>query len=416
MNKLAKTENLLQQISKLHGETGISRTIFAACPNSRAVIRASICAAKRNKGPIKFAATLNQVDQDGGYTGMTQKQFVETIRKEAERVNFTGPVIIAIDHGGPWLRDNQRTEKWSLQKTMNWVKKSFTDAIDAGYDLIDVDPTIDMELAEGEMISIGVVVDRTVELIKHCEIHRREWALPPVSYEVGTEEVHGGLADLKVFREFFELMKQGLATVGLADVWPCFVVGKVGTDLHTTMFDPDTARTLTGIAAEYGSLIKGHYTDNVENPEGYPATGMGAANIGPEFTEREYDALEELDTLEQKMAGEGKIEEKSGMIASLWKAVIDSGRWTKWVSGNESPDDFASISDERQQWLVKTGCRYIWEVPAVMAAREKLYQNLGGIGIEAEQVVLFNIENAMDKYFRYFNLVNLNNLLEDESE
>lgn len=411
MHKLAKTEYLLQQISELQKETGISRTILAVCPNSQAVIRAAIYAAKRNKGPIKFAATLNQVDQDGGYTGMTQEQFVRTIRKEADRVNFTGPVIIAIDHGGPWLRDNQRTEKWSLQRTMDWVKKSFTDAIDAGYDLIHVDPTIDIELAEDEIISIDVVVSRTVELISHCEDHRRARSLPPISYEVGTEEVHGGLADLQVFRRFFELMKTELSKAGYADVWPCFVVGKVGTDLHTTMFDSEMARTLSEIAAEYGSLIKGHYTDNVKNPEAYPATGMGAANVGPEFTEREYDALEELDLLEKRFVAEGKIETESGMIEALWKAVIDSGRWKKWVSDDESKDDFFANSSERQRWLVKTGCRYIWENPAIVTARSKLYQNLSTVGVEAGKVVLFNIENAMDKYFWKFNLVGLNDLL-----
>jgi hypothetical protein len=40
-----------------------------------------------------------------------------------------------------------------------------------------------------------------------------------------------------------------------------------------------------------GSYIKGHYTDDVANPEEYPLCGMGAANVGPEFTISEYRAL-----------------------------------------------------------------------------------------------------------------------------
>lgn len=75
-----------------------------------------------------------------------------------------------------------------------------------------------------------------------------------------------------------------MAKAGLADVWPCFIVGKVGTDLHTTTFDPDVARDLTARVRPYGSYIKGHYTDGVSNPEQYPLCGMGAANVGPEFT------------------------------------------------------------------------------------------------------------------------------------
>ena len=68
---MAKTENLLQAIARIEARTGIPRTIFAACPNSTAVVRAAFRAAKRNNAPIYFAATLNQIDCDGGYTGLT---------------------------------------------------------------------------------------------------------------------------------------------------------------------------------------------------------------------------------------------------------------------------------------------------------------------------------------------------------
>ena len=36
---MAKTENLLEQIARIESETGIPRTIFAACPNSVSVVR-----------------------------------------------------------------------------------------------------------------------------------------------------------------------------------------------------------------------------------------------------------------------------------------------------------------------------------------------------------------------------------------
>ncbi len=410
-NKKSKTELLIAKIREIQDKTGIPRTLLAVCPNSRAVIKAALRAAKRNHAPIKFAATLNQVDQDGGYTGLTQKQFADLIRRESAAVNYTGTVIIAIDHGGPWLRDNQRTEKWSLEKTMNWVKKSFTDAIDAGYDLIHVDPTIDIEIEKGEIIPIERVVERTVELIAHCEDHIRKNHLHPIAYEVGTEEVHGGLADLGVFRKFFELLKNGLQRKGYEDVWPVFVVGKVGTDLHTTLFAPETAKKLVKIAGEYGSLIKGHYTDNVDNPEDYPLSGMGGANVGPEFTECEYTALTELDQLEKELYRQGKIAKPSRIKDLLWQAVINSNRWKKWLLTDENPDDFYSISEERQLWLIKTGCRYIWENPEVVAARYRLYDNLADNGIEGAQIVSLHIEHAIDKYFRAFNLTGVNDLL-----
>lgn len=401
---------ILKRIVDIEKQSGVKRTIFAACPNSISVIRAALKSAKRCNSPVKFAATLNQVDLDGGYTGLTPLEFVRTIRLNAYNLNVTSPVIIAIDHGGPWLKDVHKNENWQYSKTMEAVKKSFEAAISAGYDLIHVDPTIDINPG-GKKISIDLVAERTLELISHTENFRLKNNFAPISYEVGTEEVHGGLADLQVFRRFLELLKNGLKERGMPDVWPCFVVGKVGTDLHTTTFDPEVARQLTEIAGSYGCFIKGHYSDNVTNPEAYPESGMGAANVGPEFTEKEYDALMELEQVQQILLADGKIAKIIDLKKVLWESVVRSGRWRKWLLSNENPDDFYSISGARQEWLIKTGCRYIWEEPAVVSIRSKLYQNLSLQGIDAALIVESSIERAMDRYFYKFNLVGLNDLL-----
>lgn len=408
---LPLVEYVLGRIQTLKKETGTGRTIFAACPNSRSVIRAAIRSAKRCNAPVKFAATLNQVDIDRGYTGLTQKEFVRLIHQEAGKINFTGPVMIAIDHGGPWLKDTHRLENLPYEKTMELVKQSMIEALEAGYNLLHVDPTVDITLKKGEVINIETVADRTVEIIAHVETYRRRKNIPKISYEVGTEEVHGGLADMKVFRKFLNLLKKGLTDNGLSDVWPCFIVGKVGTDLHTTTFDPFVARQLTEESQKFGSVIKGHYSDNVSNPEAYPPAGMGGANVGPEFTEMEYVGLMELVVLEEGLYKEGKVPKLSGFKSVLWQAVIDSGRWKKWLLPDERGKDFDKLADDRQLWLIKTGCRYIWEKPEVVASRNRLTENLEDNGIHAETIVLTSIEKAMEKYFYSFNLVDLNNEL-----
>jgi D-tagatose-1,6-bisphosphate aldolase subunit GatZ/KbaZ len=402
---------ILKRISALESQTGVKRTIFAACPNSMSVIRSALKSAKRCNAPIKFATTLNQVDLDGGYTGLTPSEFVRTIRLQAQSLNVTSPIIIAIDHGGPWLKDLHRNENWSYTNTMSAVKKSFEAAIEAGYELIHVDPTIDITLSGNENLSIDKVAERTVELIAHSEKFRLGKKYERISYEVGTEEVHGGLADLNVFNHFLELLKEGLKHRGLNDVWPCFVVGKVGTDLHTTNFDSLVACQLTKIAKSYGSLIKGHYSDNVTNPEAYPESGMGAANVGPEFTEKEYDALIELENIQDRLFKTGKIAKIAPMKEILWESVIKSRRWRKWLLPYENADDFYANSVERKEWLIKTGCRYIWENPEVISTRTRLYQNLNNQGLDASSIVESSIESAMDKYFYKFNLIGLNSLL-----
>lgn len=408
---MSLVEYILKRINELQKETGEKRTIFAACPNSLSVIKAALKSAKRNNAPVKFAATLNQVDVDRGYTGMNQEEFVKTIKEEARLINLQVPVIVAIDHGGPWLKDIQAREQWSYKEAMDWIKSSFEAAISAGYDLIHVDPTVDVFLPAGAAISIETVATRTVELIAHCETFRKKNNIEKIAYEVGTEEVHGGLADLGVFQQFLELLKSGLAEKGLQHIWPCFVVGKVGTDLHTTLFDPDMARRLTEISLKYGSVIKGHYSDNVTNPEDYPLSGMGAANVGPEFTENEFEGLMELDFLEKKLFDEGKLPKIIGIKKILWEAVIASNRWKKWLQPDEDAADFYSIKSDRQEWLIKTGCRYIWENHEVIAKRDKLYTNFRNHGIDTDFIVESHIEHSMDKYFAKFNLNDLNNLL-----
>ncbi len=402
---------ILRRMDEIRPADGISRTIFASCPNSAAVIKASLRAARRWNSPIKFAATLNQVDLDGGYTGLTQEEFVKTIHLEAGRLNLQVPVIIAVDHGGPWLKDAHTAAKLPFEDTLNAVKTSFEASIKAGYDLIHVDPTVDITLPKGVTIPIETVAERTLALIAHAETFRKAGCYKPIAYEVGTEEVHGGLADMATFRKFLSLLKEGLARQGNGDVWPCFVVGKVGTDLHTTEFDPVTAGELTKIAREYGSVIKGHYTDGVINPGDYPASGMGAANVGPEFTIAEYNGLMELEDLELDLFHQGKVASCSRIGLHLQEAVIASGRWKKWLLPGEETTDFASLSEKRRQWLIGTGCRYIWQTDSVIASRAKLYENLLNNGIPAEDLVLSAIEHAMDRYFAAFNLRNLNDLL-----
>ena len=402
---------ILKRIDELAQVDGTHRTIFAACPNSISVIKAALRSAKRWNSPVKFATTLNQVDIDRGYTNLNQKEFVNTIKLEAERLNVQVPVIVAVDHGGPWLKDLHTIEKWSFERSFEAVKKSFEASVEAGYDLIHVDPTIDITLPSGQLISIETVAAYTLDLIEHTENFRRKGGFPRMAYEVGTEEVHGGLADMATFRKFLDLLQKGLAERGLSDVWPCLVVGKVGTDLHTTTFDPDVAKELTKVAREYGSVIKGHYSDGVTNPEAYPLSGMGGANVGPEFTQTEYYGLMELEKLEEKYFNAGKIGRCSEIGLTLFKSVVKSGRWKKWLQAREDAANFETILPERQEWLISTGCRYIWQNAEVLAARTQLYSNLESRGILAEEIVLSRIECAMDKYFAAFNLRNLNDLL-----
>ena len=379
-------------------------TLLAVCPNSEAVTRAALEVSRDANMPMLFAATLNQVDREGSYTGWTPQSFTTFIEEESERIGLQTPALACLDHGGPWLKDHHTTAGFSLEETMNEVKLSLEACIDAGYALLHIDPTVDRTLPKDAPMPIELVVERTLELIEHAENYRKSKQLPAISYEVGTEEVHGGLADMSVFDTFLSSLDEGLKKLNLEDAWPAFVVGKVGTDLGTTFFDPEVAADLTSRVKPYGALIKGHYSDYVDNPHQYPLSEMGGANVGPEYTEEEFIALENLVQLEELL---GK---KSGFSVALKEAVVSSGRWKKWLTPDEQGRDFDSLSEDRKQWLLRTCSRYIWADQAVLSARADLYNNVRDYR-NADAFVIWWIKKSIMKYVHAFNLIDFTDRL-----
>lgn len=403
MSEKPTIQDMIRQIIKLR-EQGVFLTLFAACPNSDAVLEAAVKTAAANDMPMLFAATLNQVDRGGGYTGWTPQTFVSRMGEHARRHSCSSPLYPCLDHGGPWLKDLHTIHGLNYSETMQEVKESLTACLEAGYDLLHIDPTVDRNLPKGQSPKIEDVIARTVELIAYAEEQRRMLGRSKICYEVGTEEVHGGLVDKDNFTSFLKGLKAGLESEGLIDVWPSFIVAQVGTDLHTTYFDAKTARQLFHQVSPLGSLIKGHYTDWVSNPQDYPRSGMGGANVGPEFTATELDALYELCGREDQL-----IREKPGLTPSNFRealkgAVVESNRWVKWLSALEEGKPFDELTKERQDWLVSTGARYIWVHPNVLEARRMLYTNIQTILPDPNEFVVDKIVDNMQKYVDAFNL------------
>ena len=403
--------DLVHTLIELRRRRRAQVTLLAVCPNSDAVLEAAVLAAAQNRMPMLFAATLNQVDLDGGYTGWTPAGFVHHLRTFAARYG-AGQLYPCLDHGGPWLKDVHTRDRLSLDETMQAVRDSLAACIDAGYSLLHIDPTVDRTLPPGAPVPIDLVISRTVELIVYAEEVRLGRGLPPVAYEVGTEEVHGGLVDMDAFTRFLHGLRAGLADRDLLHAWPCFIVGKVGTDLHTTDFDPVVARQLYDLVMPYGSLIKGHYTDWVANPEDYPKAGMGGANVGPEFTAVEVVALADLAKKEAALCISRPSLQPSGMLSALEQTVYASGRWRKWLQPDETGLDFAQLSPARRTWLVQTGARYIWTDADVLDARQRLYANLAQVFPDPHHMVVTRIAQAIDAYVNAFGLFDAGHLLD----
>ena len=180
--------------------------------------------------------------------------------------------------------------------------------------------------------------------------------------------------------------------------------------------DHEIAGNLVRALSSYDSVLKGHYTDFVDNPALYPVYGVGAANIGPEFTAVECQALRDLEKKEQQFhkqrAIERTIETPSQMGLALQNAVVESGRWKKWLSKDEIGKSFSELSQDRQDWLVQTGCRYIWTQDSVHQARKQLYVNLEKQGLDAHKIVIDRISDSIFGYYKAFNLIGLTSEIE----
>lgn len=387
-------------------KNALEMTLLAVCPNSEAVLEAAVKAASKNNSIMLFAATLNQVDIDGGYTGWTPAKFVEKMYRYKEKYSCHDALYPCLDHGGPWLKDLDTLNKLDFNATFENVKHSIMACIKAGYTLLHIDPTVDRSLKPGEIIAIETVVSRTVDLIMYAEEIRKQNNLPKISYEVGTEEVHGGMVDLDGFERFISLLQEKMASNGLSDVWPCFFVAQVGTDLHTTRFDAQAACAINKKLAPIGCLAKGHYSDWSENPGDYPHSGMGGANVGPEFTAEEFMALKDLTENELDLIKTGHHLQPSGFMDASKNAVVESNRWKKWLQPEEIGNDFNDLQAERQLWLMQTGSRYIWKAPQVVEARRILYNNLKTTIQDPNQYVVDRIVRVIEKYVTHFNLIN----------
>ncbi|MFI4722246.1 class II D-tagatose-bisphosphate aldolase, non-catalytic subunit, partial [Listeria monocytogenes] len=316
--------------------TGDSATLIGVGPMSRNLLQASFELAKEDDYPLMFIASRNQVDADelgGGYVnGWNQFSFIDAIKEVAKEVDFDGLYYVCRDHGGPWQRDQERNDHLPTEKAMELGKKSYIADIEAGFDLLMIDPTKD-PFEVGKVIPLETVLERTVDLIAFCEEERKKRGLPEVGYEVGTEETNGGLTSTETYEKFITQLKVELEKRDLP--LPTFIVGQTGTLTRKTEqvghFNFKNAYDLAQMAKKYGVGLKEHngdYLDDVTLLEHIPSE-ITATNVAPQYGTEETRAYLKLVELEQKLVENGLIKTPSNAREVLLIQSIKSERWRK---------------------------------------------------------------------------------------
>ncbi|EQF29178.1 tagatose 6 phosphate kinase family protein [Clostridioides difficile CD160] len=394
-------------------EEGKSATLLGIGPMSPNLLQASFELAKDDDFPLMFIASRNQVDADelgGGYVnGWNQETFTKDIKKIADKVGFDGLYYLCRDHGGPWQRDKERNDHLPVDKAMELGKKSYLADIEAGFDLLMIDPTKD-PFEMGKVIPLDIVLERTVELIEYCENERRRLNLPEIGYEVGTEETNGGLTSTETYETFITRLKIELEKRDLP--MPTFIVGQTGTLTRKTeqvgTFNFKNAYDLAQMAKKYGVGLKEHngdYLDDVTLLEHIPSQII-ATNVAPQYGTEETRAYLKLAEVERKLKEEGLIEKTSNIRHVLLVDAIECGRWRKWVMGEQKNLTTEEIFKDEvlSNEILDIAGHYTFNNDDVKREIEVLYSNLSKNNIDGQRFVVDHIKRPLRDYAECYNL------------
>ncbi|MFX3616640.1 MAG: class II D-tagatose-bisphosphate aldolase non-catalytic subunit [Sporolactobacillus sp.] len=401
--------NLLQ-LSK----EGKGATLLGIGPMSSRVLRASFELARDKDFPLLFIASRNQVDADelgGGYVnGWNQKTFMKAIRDIAEATHFDGLYYVCRDHGGPWQRDKERNDHLSEEEAMKLGMQSYLEDIKAGFDLLMLDPTKD-PFVIGKAIPLERALELTVKLYEFCEAKRKTLDLPPIGYEVGTEETNGGLTTPQTYIKFLNRLEEELTKRDLP--MPTFMVGQTGTltryteQVGTVNFK--NAQELAQLAAKYDIGLKEHngdYMNDFQLLEHIPA-GITATNVAPQFGTEETRSYLVLAELEQELKKQNAIHGTvSNTSTVLEQHAIDCQRWRKWMEGDQRNLSVGEVkaNPELSAKILDNAGHYTFNDQEVKEEIDKMLHNLSQANIDGDRFVVDRIKRSINQFVESYNL------------
>lgn len=393
---------------------GIRCTFLGVGPVTKNVVLATFEACRRNRCVPIFIASRNQIDLKSlgyGYLmgGMDQRNFFDLLNHIKDKVGYDGPVIVCRDHGGPWQRDVELNKRYPFEKAMNIARQSFMADIQAGFNYLHIDPTkCPFPFSQEDLCTW------TVDLIEFCEGYRKQIGKGPIDYEVGTEDIKGGLTSNETFESFLKNLSAKLNQKGLP--LPTSVVGQTGTltrvNRNVGLFDPEQTRKLVEIASRFGIGFKEHNADylNIDACRMHPQIGITGMNVAPEFGYVESKAYFELAELEEMILRDGQItrEEVSQIREKLSEKVREKAPWQKWLTDEMRESSEEKIWSDKSLSLLMTGVcgHYVLCEPEIEEAIKRLFQNLRRFSDvqDPDQFVIMKVVESIEFYIEHLQL------------
>jgi len=360
--------------------------ITSVCSAHPIVIEAALALGKETGKTVLIEATCNQVNQDGGYTGMTPADFRALVEMTAARIGLdVDRIVLGGDHLGP--------NPWKhlpADEAMDKAEAMIVAYAQAGFTKLHLDTSMGCK-GEPAALADAQTAERAARLAKAAEANIGDVA--PV-YIIGTEvPVPGGathalddgleLTTPDAVAKTYAVHKQAFDALGLRDAFSR-VIGLVvqpGVEFgHSDVihFDAAKAQKLSAtLPAIPGLIFEAHSTDyqTVEGLRALVENGFSILKVGPWLTFALREALYALDAVADVM----EKQVPSGGLMATMEGVMQSApdNWKKYYSG-----------DVTELWLqrhfsLSDRIRYYWPDPKARAAVENLYGRLKGRQIPA---------------------------------
>ncbi len=355
--------------------------IYSVCSANEYVLRAALRYGRENRIPVLIEATANQVNQFGGYTGMTPADFAAWLRRLAEQEGIAWEnVILGGDHLGPLVWRGEDPDS-----AMAKAERLVADCVAAGFRKIHIDTSMPLgdDLASGRF-GHELIARRSARLAVVCEKAFAESGLAdrPV-YVVGSEvPIPGGALDEEMtvtdpaqFERELQLFWDSWTAAG-AD--PSRIVGFVvqpGVEFTNTTvhaYSRRRAAELCRVKGKYPRVVfEGHSTDYQPTQclRQMVEDGVAILKVGPALTNAAREGLFSLERIAGEMPGVTAVPFRQTLLEAMER---DDGYWRAYYAGSAEEVAFQMC------YGMSDRCRYYLSVPEVAGAVKALLGCFGG--------------------------------------
>jgi len=370
----------VQDIVKAH-RRGDAVGLYSVCCSHPTVLGAAMRVAADYDTPLLVEATSNQVDQFGGYTGMTPAMFREHVLALARERNFPAErLVLGGDHLGP-----NAWQELDAATAMAHADTLVANYAAAGFHKIHLDCS--MRCADDpERLPDEIVAERSARLARIADAAAAAAGHPPPVYVIGTEvPIPGGEASLvdagapttpEAGRRTLSVHCHAFLDAGLHSAWRRVIamVVQPGVDFdHSQVqhYAPAPAAALSSfIADQPGLVFEAHSTDYQREIALHQMVRdhFAILKVGPAATFAMREGLLALCSIEDELV---PATESSRLMQVLDEVMLAKpGHWRKHYHGSNEEQRLL------RRYALSDRCRYYWGEPPVVAAVERLFANL----------------------------------------